>query len=90
MGRPVIATAHGATDETVLPGRTGWLTTPGDAEALAQALDRFLALSAEERDHMAQDGMEFVRAKFSKETMCARTLDVYREVLGLPAALQAE
>ena len=60
------------------------------ALALAQALDRFLALSAEERDHMAQDGMEFVRAKFSKENMCARTLDVYREVLGLAAASQAE
>lgn len=85
MGRPVIATAHGATDETVLPGRTGWLTAPGDPQALAQALDRFLALSAEERGLMAQDAMDFVRAKFSKEAMCARTLDVYREVLGMAA-----
>ncbi|CUW38335.1 Putative Glycosyltransferase(Glycosyl transferase, family 1,201-364) [Magnetospirillum sp. XM-1] len=83
MGRPVIATAHGATDETVLPGRTGWLTAPGDAAALAQALDRFLALSAEERDLMAKDAMDFVRSKFSKESMCASTLDVYREVLGM-------
>jgi glycosyltransferase involved in cell wall biosynthesis len=90
MGRPVIATAHGATDETVLPGRTGWLTTPGDPVALAQALDRFLALSAEERDLMARDAMDFVRSRFSKESMCASTLDVYREVLGIPAALQAE
>ncbi|BAE49142.1 glycosyltransferase family 4 protein [Paramagnetospirillum magneticum] len=91
MGRPVIATAHGATNETVLPGRTGWLTAPGDPEALAQALDRFLALSGEERDLMAKDAMDFVRAKFSKESMCASTLDVYREVLGLAlAAPQAE
>lgn len=89
MGRPVIATAHGATDETVLPGRTGWLTAPGDPQALAQALDRFLALSAEERGLMAQDAMDFVRSKFSKESMCASTLDVYREVLGIPAASQA-
>lgn len=87
MGRPVIATAHGATDETVLPGRTGWLTAPGDPQALAQALDRFLALSAEERGLMAQDAMDFVRAKFSKEAMCARTLDVYREVLGMAPSL---
>jgi glycosyltransferase involved in cell wall biosynthesis len=84
MGRPVIATAHGATDETVLPGRTGWLTAPGDPAALAQALDRFLSLSGEERELMAADAMDFVRAKFSKQTMCARTLDVYREVLGIP------
>lgn len=87
MGRPVIATAHGATDETVLPGRTGWLTAPGDPQALAQALDRFLALSAEERGLMARDAMDFVRAKFSKEAMCARTLDVYREVLGMASSL---
>jgi glycosyltransferase involved in cell wall biosynthesis len=90
MGRPVIATAHGATDETVLPGRTGWLTAPGDPAALAQALDRFLSLSAEERELMAADAMDFVRAKFSKQTMCARTLDVYREVLGLPSAQPTE
>lgn len=82
MGRPVIVTAHGATGETVLPGRTGWLTAPGDPEALAQALDRFLALSADERGGMAQDAIEHVRANFGKETMCARTMDVYREVLG--------
>ena len=86
MGRPVIATAHGATSETVLPGRTGWLTPPGDAPALAQALDRFLALSAEERDHMAADGIDFVRTNFTKETMCANTLAVYEEVLATRSA----
>ncbi len=82
MGRPVIATAHGATGETVLPGRTGWLTQPGDALALAQALDRFLALSAEERDGMAQVAIDYVRNNFTKEGMCAKTLAVYEEVLG--------
>ncbi|CAA7611617.1 Glycosyltransferase [Candidatus Terasakiella magnetica] len=81
MGRPVIVTAHGATGETVLPGRTGWLTAPGDPESLAQALDRFLALSAEERDGMAQVAVDHVRGNFTKETMCARTIAVYEEVL---------
>ena len=31
MGRPVIATDHGGARETVLPGKTGWLTPPGDS-----------------------------------------------------------
>ncbi|MGE5504468.1 MAG: glycosyltransferase family 4 protein [Actinomycetota bacterium] len=82
MGRPVIATDHGAPRETILPGETGWLTRPGDATALAQALDRFLALSVEQRDVIAARAIEHVRANFSKETMCARTMAVYREVLG--------
>jgi glycosyltransferase involved in cell wall biosynthesis len=84
MGRPVIATAHGASAETVLPGRTGWLTEPGDPRDLAEALERFLALSVEDRDAMASIAIDHVRANFTKERMCARTLAVYAETLGLP------
>lgn len=89
MGRPVIATSHGAPRETILPGRTGWLSTPGDPSSLAEALARFLALSAEERGDMAQLAQTFVRANFTKETMCTRTLEVYGELLaGMPAVVQ--
>ncbi|MEW5727325.1 MAG: glycosyltransferase family 4 protein [Pseudomonadota bacterium] len=84
MGRPVIASDHGGPRETILPGRTGWLTTPGDPRSLADALDRFLALDADERKHMADLAQGFVRENFTTARMCARTLDVYREVLGLP------
>ncbi len=82
MGRPVIATDHGAPRETVLPGRTGWLASPDDPQALADALTLFLELDPVERGTMAQVAMEFVRENFSRERMCAATLDVYREVLG--------
>lgn len=89
MGRPVIASDHGAPRETILLGRTGWLAAPGDSHSLAQALDRFLALSAEERDRMAELAQSFVRANFTKEAMCASTLDVYGELLaGRPAVVQ--
>ncbi|MCR6629371.1 MAG: glycosyltransferase family 4 protein [Magnetospirillum sp.] len=89
MGRPVIAADHGAPRETILPGRTGWLVTPGDPSSLAHALDRFLKLSAEERGDMAQLAQTFVRANFTKEAMCARTLAVYEEILsGQPAVVQ--
>ena len=30
MGRPVVATDHGGSRETVVPGETGWLVRPGD------------------------------------------------------------
>jgi len=84
MGRPVIATNHGASPETVLPGRTGWLTPPADVEALAEALDSCLSLDADERAAMARRGMAHVRAYFTKETMCARTLELYAELLRSP------
>jgi glycosyltransferase involved in cell wall biosynthesis len=81
MGRPVIASDHGGPRETILPGRTGWLTTPGDPRSLADALARFLALSAEERGDMAALAQDFIRTNFTKEAMCAKTLAVYQEVL---------
>ncbi|MBI5164146.1 MAG: glycosyltransferase family 4 protein [Magnetospirillum sp.] len=83
MGRPVIASDHGAPRETVLPGRTGWLVNPGDSAALADALARFLALGPAERAQMAEDGQSFIRETFSKQRMCDKTLAVYRELLGL-------
>jgi len=91
MGRPVIATDHGAGRETVIEGHTGLLVPPGDPMALATALDRILVMSVEERADMASAGIEHVRTHFSRELMCERTLAVYREVLaGAPASKSAD
>ena len=82
MGRPVIATNHGGSRETVRPGTTGWLVAPGDADALAAAINEALKLPDEARDRMAAAGVAHVHDNFSKAQMCARTLEVYGEVLG--------
>jgi glycosyltransferase involved in cell wall biosynthesis len=37
--KPVVATRAGGLPDKVLPGQTGWLTEPGDPQALAAALD---------------------------------------------------
>ena len=81
MGRRVIASAHGGACETVLDGETGWLTPPGDATALAEALRETLGASAAERERMAAAGQAHVRRNFTLEEMCSATLDVYRELL---------
>ncbi len=81
MGRPTIVTDHGASRETVLAGETGWLTPPANASALARALEEALALDAAARETLAARAMPRVRAGFSKQAMCDRTLAVYRELL---------
>ena len=80
MGRPVIATDHGGARETVIPGETGWLVPPGDADALAGALDAALSLTGAERARMAEAAVANVRRNFSKQAMTARTLEVYAEL----------
>ncbi len=82
MGRPVIASDHGGARETVLAGVTGWLTRPGDPDALARALADALATPPERLAAMAAAGIDHVRRSFTTSRMCARTLAVYAEVLG--------
>ncbi|HUZ71904.1 MAG TPA: glycosyltransferase family 4 protein [Stellaceae bacterium] len=86
MGRPVIATAHGGAAETVIPGETGWLVPPGDADALAHALEEALALTPEARLALARRATAHARAFFGTARMTASTIAVYEELLGADAA----
>lgn len=81
LGRPVIASDHGGARETVIEGKTGWLVPPGDAEALADAMEKALALSPEARARLADRAVQNVRDNFSVETMCRKTLKIYDEIL---------
>ncbi|MCH7486406.1 MAG: glycosyltransferase family 4 protein [Proteobacteria bacterium] len=85
LGRPVIATDHGGARETVIVGETGWLTPPGDAEALSEAIARVLSLKDPARQILAAKAIDNVRRNFTRHDMCASTLDVYNEVLSLKA-----
>lgn len=80
-GRPVIATAHGGSLETVVDGKTGLLIPPGDAEALAKALTTLHDCGAVGRSSMGERGMEHARKSFTTEAMTASTLAVYRQLL---------
>jgi glycosyltransferase involved in cell wall biosynthesis len=81
MGRPLVASDHGGSSETVAHGETGWLVPKGDAAALADALAESLALDAPARAGLAERARARVLARYTKGLMTARTLDVYRELL---------
>lgn len=82
MAKPVIATHHGGACETIIDGATGWLVKPGDADDLARAVENALAMPRQEKERIGQQAMEHVRTHFSAEMMCAKTLDVYWELIG--------
>jgi len=81
MGRPIVATDHGGARETIMPGVTGWLVPPREPEALAAAIGEALSLSMREREALAKRAIAHVEAHFARETMCARTIEVYEELL---------
>ncbi len=81
MGRPVIASNHGGTTETVADGLTGWLAPPGDAGAWATAMSRAIDLGPTKRAEMGLAGMNRTRQLYRVDAMCAATLAAYERVL---------
>jgi glycosyltransferase involved in cell wall biosynthesis len=82
MGRPAMASDHGATRETVIPFETGWLVKPGDAEAWANALLEACEAGAARRQAMGQAARTRARRLYSVDAMCEATLKVYAQILG--------
>ena len=81
MGCAVIAANHGGAAETVIDGETGFLVPPGNADKLAETLDKVLSLPAPERKRICERSFAYVRESFTARLMTERTLEVYEEVL---------
>ncbi len=81
MQRPVIAAAHGGTRETIVDGETGLLVPPGDASALATALESLIDMSPDARAAMGARARTRVLGRYTTRAMQAATLDVYDQLL---------
>ena len=73
-GRPVIASDVAAIPTAVIDGATGWLVTPGDAEALAAAIDR-AATSPAVRRKFGAAGRQRVERCFDLDACSTRFCD---------------
>ena len=80
MGKPVVATAHGGSLETIVPGKTGWLVPPLDAQAMAAALTLALT-NPHQAKEMGRQGQAWVGAQFTARIMGQKTLALYYDVL---------
>jgi glycosyltransferase involved in cell wall biosynthesis len=80
MGKPVVATAHGGSMETVLDGKTGWLVAPGDVKGMAWALSEAVS-KPDLRQRYGKAAMAWTRRQFTVEKMCRETLTLYHSLL---------
>jgi glycosyltransferase involved in cell wall biosynthesis len=78
---PVVATALSTgVREVVDPDVTGLLIPPGDAPALAAAMER-LASDAELRHRMGEAGRDRVEARFTEDGMVDAHLELCEELV---------
>ena len=86
MGRPIIASDHGASREIVRHGITGWLFPPGDVRVLSERIAHVIRLDEEHRHRIADEAIRNAQENFGKQKMCAETLDTYRDLLAEPVS----
>lgn len=76
--KPVIAYDCDGAGEACLDGQTGFLIRPGDLATLESKIS-LLAADSRLRETLGRQGQEFVRARFSVETMVQSIHDLYRK-----------
>ncbi len=81
-GLPVVATTAGDIGDRVLDGRTGFLVSPGDVDALGDALLR-VALDRSLRRALGRAGREHTLANFTWSRVAAKIAAAMRPRLGL-------
>lgn len=85
METPIIATDHGGSRETVIPGVTGWLVAPSDSLALSAVTREALSDPARLK-RMGLEGRANVLAHFTTERMLEAEFSAYRRLLAKPVS----
>ncbi len=89
LGKPVISTDHGGGKELIEACQAGWLVRARDPEALAMGIRQALGLSPAELAILRERAISTARRRYDMREMCGKTLDVYRELLGLGPEAQS-
>ncbi|HSR90688.1 MAG TPA: glycosyltransferase family 4 protein [Gemmatimonadales bacterium] len=80
--RPVIASVEGESAALIEGAKAGMVVPPGDAPALASAIQGMQAISETERAEMGRRGREAVIARFSRAAGADRFLELLTLVAG--------
>ena len=79
-GRPLITTDNPGCQETVVHGETGFIYRGGDVDQLVETIEKFLAMSNEERQAMGQAGRKYIGENFSRQRVIEAYLEKIEEI----------
>lgn len=80
LGKPVIATKGGGTDEVVIENVTGYLVNPFDDKQLSSKIEELL-FNSKKRISMGERGLKVAKEKFDVVTMNKKYLEAYYSLL---------
>lgn len=75
MGRPIITSNIPGCKEAVIPGVSGFLCEPKNADSLYKSMKHMIELSNEERRQMGLEGRKHIEDVFDKKKVVAETIN---------------
>lgn len=76
MGRPVVTSNIPGCRESVIDGKTGYLTEVKNKENLYQNMKKIMECSTEKLEEMGKCGRDYMKKKFSKDKVVDETIKV--------------
>ena len=81
MGKIVLASNIGGSLDNLKDGITGRHFISGNADDLSQKITWALDLPDEERKKISENAQNFVKENFTKQIMCCKTIEVYKQLV---------
>ena len=83
MGLPIIASDIGASRETIVKDKTGFLFKSGDSKALAEAITMVMNKDYNSLKSIGFAGRKNILKKFDADKMCHTTFTEYKKLIEL-------
>ena len=81
MRRPILASDHGGSKETIINGKSGFLFENEKPEALAENLNKLMEMDKDKLQSIGNEGRKNILKKFDVEQMCNSTFIEYKKLI---------
>ena len=81
MRRPILASNHGGSKETIMNGKSGFLFENNNAESLAENLNKLMEMDKDKLQSIGNEGRKNILKKFDVEQMCNSTFSEYKKLI---------